>query len=119
MLLRIGKSTIRLKISHIEVVRTALIRIEGNVHRIHCTRLRTISLLLTKWEQLSHVDGSHIVIAQLVEVALDMSRSQRTTLSVEKWVDCVPCHLASVESTRQSRLVLIFREHGRNTGEEP
>ena len=119
MLLRIGKSTIRLEISHIEVVRTALIRIEGNVHRIHRTRLRTISLLLTKWEQLPHVDGSHIVIAQLVEVALDMSRSQRTTLSVEKWVDCVPGHLASVESTCQSRLVLIFREHGRNAGEEP
>ena len=119
MLLRVSKTSVRLEIRHIEVVRTALIRIEGNVHRIHSTRLRTISLLLTKWEQLSHVDSSHIVIAQLVEVALDMSRSQRTTLSVEKRVDRVPCHLASVESTRQSRLVLIFGEHGRNTGEKP
>ena len=116
---RIRQSTIRLKVIDIEVVRTTLIRIVSNIHRIDGTTLPRISLSLSKWKKLAHIDGTHVVVAQLVEVTLDMTRSERASLAIEQGVDGIPRHLTAVESTCQSRFIFVLREHRWHTGKYP
>ena len=119
VLQRVRQGSVLLQVVDIEVVRTTLVRIVGDVHGVHRARLRAVGLSLAQWEELSHIDRSHVVVAQLVVVALDVSWRERASLAIEERVDGVPCHLATVESTRQPRLVLVLREHGWHAGENP
>ena len=88
----------------IEVIRSTLRRVVGEVQNIQC-RDRTAVVSITIWEQFSNWNFAYIMVRELFEVALDVSRSQRTTTTSEEWIDSVPCQQTSVEATAKGCLI--------------
>lgn len=119
--LRILQGSIWLEVSHIEVVRSWLARIVSQVEHAQRIGGPLIGALVAQWEKLFHIDLTHIVIAQLLQVALDMARSERTASASEQWVDGIPCHARAMETTGESGLVvvIVLEIERRHTGEHP
>ena len=87
---RAGKGTIRLQIGYIEVVRSRLRWIVSQIENTQGAGGSLIGALLAQREKLLYIHLSDIVVAQLLEVALDMPRSERTSPSGEERIDGVP-----------------------------
>ena len=102
----------------IEVVRSAFGRIIGEVQDVQ-RRDGTAVVPVTVREQLAYRNLAYIMVGELVEVALDMSRCQRTAAPCEERVDVVPCQQTAVESAVEGRLVRMLREVGRYAGDDP
>ena len=91
----------------VEVVRTWLGRIVGEVEHAQRVGGSAVGALLAQWEELAHIDLTHIVIGQLCQVALDVSWCERAAPSCEERVDGVPSQTAASESAGQPRLVVV------------
>ena len=103
----IAKRTIRLEVGNIEVVWSWLRWIIGEVEHAQGIGSSLIGALLAQWEKFLGVDFAHIVIAELLQVALDMARSQRTTSASEQWVDAIPGKTRAMETAGQASLVVV------------
>ena len=103
----------------VEVIRTALIGIVGNVQdgqRGCCT---AIVALVAVGEQLVGVDLTDVEVRQLVEVALDVAGRQTRRAAREERVDGVPGHLRTVVAAGKASLVAALAEHRRHTRHRP
>ena len=118
---RIGKGTIRLQIGYIEVVRSRLRWIVSQIENTQGAGGSLIGALLAQREKLLYIHLSHVVVAQLLEVALDMTRSERTSPSGEERIDGVPGKAGTMETAGQPRLVIviILEVKRRHTGDNP
>ena len=102
-----------------QVVRSTFIRIIGQVEHGQGVRGSAIGALVTVRIELVHIDGTHIVVAQLVKVALDVTGRQTRGAVGEQRVDGVPRQEGTIESTGHGILVGIFPECVRHTGDNP
>ena len=102
-----------------QVVRSTFIRIIGQVEHGQGVRGSAIGALVTVRIELVHIDGTHIVVAQLVKVALDVTGRQTGGAVGEQRVDGVPCQEGTIETTGHGILVGIFPECVRHTGDNP
>ena len=102
----------------IEVVRSAFGRIIGEVQDIQ-RRDGTAVVPVTVREQLAYRNLAYIMVGELVEVALNMSRCQRTAAPGEERVDVVPCQQTAVITAGEGCLVGMFGEVGRYAGDDP
>ena len=74
----------------VEVVRTTLVGIVGKVEDGYCRCGSVVSTLVAVGIEFLDVYLTHVGIAELVEVTLDVSRSERRTQSGEERIDGVP-----------------------------
>ena len=88
----------------IEVIRSTLRRVVGEVENIQC-RDRTAVVSITIWEQFADWNFAYIMVRELLKITLDVSWSQRTTTTSEEWIDSVPCQQTSVEATAKGCLI--------------
>ena len=78
-----------------------------------------VAVLLLVGEELVDVDLAHILVGELVEVALDVAGREARRAAGEERVDGVPCQTGTVVAAGHRRLVLVLGEHGRHAGDEP
>ena len=73
-----------------QVVRAALLRIVGEVQDGQRRGGAVIGALLTVGIELLHIDLTHIVVRQLLQITLDMRRCEGRGATGEKRVDVIP-----------------------------
>ena len=88
--LRILQSSVCLQICYIEVVWSRLTWIVSQIEYIQGIGSALITALVSQWEELLGIDLADIMVTQLLEVALDMSRSERTSTAGEQRIDGIP-----------------------------
>ena len=106
--LRVLKLSVGLQVVHIEVIRTRLRWIVSQVEHAQRVGGSLIGALLAQWEELLYIHLSYIVITQLLQVALDVTRGQRTASAGEERVDAIPGKTGAMEAAGQARLVVVI-----------
>ena len=112
------KGTVGIEV-RVEVVGAALGGIVGEVEHRQCGGGAAVAALVAVWIELAHEDLAHIVVGELVQVALDVSGCERRAAAGEERVDGIPRQEASVVAAGQGGLVLVFAEHGGHAGDNP
>ena len=102
-----------------EIIGTALLGIVGQVEHVQRVGGTTIGRLVAVGVELVNVDGTHRVVRQLVEVALDMGGCETAGTVGEQRVDIIPGQQGTVVTAGHTLLVVMFREPGRHAGEHP
>ena len=82
----------------VEVVRAALVGVIGQVENGQCRRGSVVGALVSVGIEFLDVDLAHVRVAELIEVALDVSRGERGTQTGEERVNGVPGELRTVEA---------------------
>ena len=103
----------------IEVIRSALLRIECQIEYRKGRRSTIVAALVPIGEQFIHIDFPDVMVGQLVEVAFNVSRGQRRRTACEKIVNGIPGKQRTVVAAGQRDLVRGLREHRRNAGDDP
>ena len=116
-LIGVAQRTVGIDIG-IQVVGAAFLRIVGQIEHVERIGGSTVGRLVAVGIELVHVDGSDVVVRQLVEVALDMGWRQAGRTVGEQRVDVIPGQQRAVEAAGH-RVVGIFAEIFRYTGEHP
>ena len=119
--LRILKLSVRQQVVHIEVIRTRLRWIISQVEHAQSVGGSLIGALLAQREKLLYIHLSHIVITQLLQVALDVTRGQRTASAGKERVDAIPGKTGAMETAGQSGFVsvIILEVEGWHTRNDP
>jgi len=103
----------------VEVVWSALIGIESEVHDGQHGRCSGVAALVTIGINLTYRHLAHVWIAQLIEVTLDVSGRQAAATACEQRVDGVPSHLRTVVAGGESGAVLALGKHRRHARQDP
>ena len=88
-----------------QVIRSALRGIEGQIEYGQCRRGTVVGALVTVGIELLHIHFTHIVVGELVEVALDVTGGERAAAAGEDRIYVIPCQQGTVVATRNVRLV--------------
>ena len=96
-----------------QVIGTSFLRVIGQIQDGQCGGGTVIGALLTVGIELFHIDLSHIVVGQLLQIALDMCRGECGGTAGEERVDVIPRQEGTVVTTRHICLVLRLQEGGR------
>ena len=102
-----------------QVIGTSFLGVIGQVQDRQRRGGTVIGALLTVGIELLHIDLSHIVVGQLLQIALDMRRGQCGGPTGKERVDVIPGKEGTVVATRHICLVLRLPEGGRHAGEAP
>ena len=116
-LIGVAQRTVGIDIG-IQVVGAAFLRIVGQVEHVERIGGSAVGRLVAVGIELVHVDGSDVVVRQLVEVALDMGWRQAGRAVGEQRVDVIPGQQRTVEAAGH-RVVGILAEISGHTGEHP
>ena len=103
----------------VEVVRSSLGGIVGQVEDLERCRLSGVVALVAEGEELAYGHLADVEVGKLVEVALDMAGRERRRATGEERVDVVPCQQGSVVTAGDPRLVGMLGEHARDAGDDP
>ena len=102
-----------------QVIRATLLGIVGQVKDGQRIGGTAIGRLVAVGIYLIDIDGTHIVVGELLDIALDMAGRQTAGAIGEQRVDGVPRQQGTVVAAGNGRLVLAFREHAGHAGEDP
>ena len=113
--LRLGltERTVAVEVAR-QVIRSALRGIVGQVQHLECRGGAVVGALVAVGIELLHIDLTHIMVRQLVEVALDVTRRERRAAAGEDGINGVPRQLRTVIAAGDTRLVGKLREHRRH-----
>ena len=103
----------------IQVVRTTLLGIVRQVQDGQRVGGSAVCRLVAVRIELTDIHRTHIMVRQLVEVALDMGGCQTRRTVGEQRVDGVPRQQGTVVVARHGVLVDMFREHRGHTRQRP
>ena len=103
----------------IEVVRTTLVGIVGEVEDSKHRRLAAIVVLVALREELAGIDLAHIVVGELLQIAADMAWREGRAASREERVDIVPCEQRAIVAALERCLVARLVEETRYGGDDP
>ena len=78
-----------------------------------------IGALLTVWIELLHIDLTHVVVRQLVEVALDMAGGERRTATGEDRIDVIPGQQGTVVTAADAFVISRLLEETGHTRQCP
>ena len=113
MLLRIVERSVLREVG-IEVVRSALVGIVGKIEYGERRRSSVVRTLVAVGEKLVDIELANVMVAELFEVALDVTWRERRRAACEQGVDSVPRKSRAVEARAQSGHIRLFGEHRRN-----
>ena len=102
-----------------QVVRASLLGIVCQVEHVQRIGGTAIGALVTVGIELVHIDGSYIVVAQLVQVTLDVAGRQAGGAIGEQRVDVIPRQESTVVTAIHGVNVGVLCEVLRNTGDDP
>ena len=98
---------------------STFLRIIGQVEDGQRIGGTTVGRLVTVGIELANIDGTDIVVGELVKVTLDVSRRQTGRAVGEQRIYRIPCQQGSVEAAEHRVFVRILTKLGRNAGEHP
>ena len=118
--LRLGltERTVAVEVAR-QVIRSALRGVVGQVQHLESRGGAVVGALVAVGIELLHIDLTHIVVRQLVEVALDVARRERRAAAGEDGIYGIPRQLRTVIAAGDTRLVGKLREHRRHARECP
>ena len=102
-----------------QVIGSTLLWIVGQIQHVERSRSTVVCRLTTVGVEFLHVDFTHVVVRQLVEVALDVRGGERGVAAGEDGIDAIPCQQSTVHATTHAGLVGTLREHRRHTRQGP
>ena len=115
---RIGKRTVVVQIG-IKIIGTTLVRIIGQIEYIQCRRRAIIVANIFLRIEFARCNLTDIMVGKLLQIALQMSRCERTTTPCEQRIYRIPCQLRTIETACQCSFVTAFRESRRHTRYNP
>ena len=102
-----------------EVVRSTLLWIVCKIKYWKRRGSAVISALVTIRIELFYVHLAHIVVRQLIKIALDMGRRQSRTAAGEDWVYIIPCQQGSIIAAGDTCLIATLCKHRWHTRQRP
>ena len=90
MLLRIVERSVLREVG-IEVVWSALVGIVGKIEYGERRRSTVVRTLVAVGEKLVDIELAYVMVAELFEVALDVTWRERRRAACEQWINSVPC----------------------------
>ena len=114
----IGQRAVGIQV-RVEVIRTALLGIVGQVEHGLVAGGAAIGALVAVGEELAHIHLAHIMIGKLFQVATDMTGRERRTLAGEQRVDVVPGQQGAVVAAPHGVLVGAVGHQRRHARDGP
>ena len=102
-----------------QIVRATFLRIVSQIEHGERRGGTVVGTLVAVGVKFLHIDLSHVVVRQLIQVALDVARGQCRGSAGEDGVNGVPCQSCSVITTRHTSLIGSLIQCGRHTRERP
>ena len=102
-----------------QVIGAALLGIVGQVQDGQRGGGAVVGALLTVGIELLHIDLTHIVVRQLIQIALDMGWCERRGTTGEERIDVIPGKEGTVIAARHIGLILRLHKGRRHTRQTP